>query len=118
MMNPNRKRAYRKGIWAERVAALFLLAKGYRILTMRYKSKMGEIDIIAKRGRLIIAVEVKARKSVDEAVHAVTHENAKRVESAADYWLSQQRNASELSLRFDIIAISPWRWPLHLVDAF
>ena len=118
MMGPSRKRAYQKGIWAERIAAIFLLAKGYRILTMRYKSKMGEVDIIAKRGQLVIAVEVKARQSIDEAVFAVTHETAKRVESAAGYWLSQQRNASELSLRFDIIAISPWRWPLHLVDAF
>ena len=85
---------------------------------MRYKSKMGEVDIIARRGHLIIAVEVKARQSIDEAVHAVNYETTQRVESAADYCLSQQRNASELSLRFDIIAISPWRLPLHLVDAF
>ena len=71
MTDPGRIRAYRKGVWAERIAAIFLIAKGYRVLAMRYKSKMGEVDIIAKRGQLIIAVEVKARRSIDEAVHAV-----------------------------------------------
>ena len=118
MTDQGRKRAYRKGIWAERVAAIYLFFKGYRIVVLRYRSKNGEVDIIARRGNLIVAVEVKARQSIDDAVWAVTYETTKRVENAADHWISRQRNASDLSLRFDIIAIRPWRLPLHLVDAF
>ncbi|MBL4892782.1 MAG: YraN family protein [Rhizobiaceae bacterium] len=111
-------RAYNKGFWAEFLAAWFLRFKGYRILHMRYKTGSGEIDIIARKRKLIAFVEVKARAHVQSAVDAVSYSSQRRISNAADIWLSRQRDANELSLRFDIIAIAPWKMPVHLKDAF
>lgn len=111
-------RAYQKGFWAEFLAAWFLRFKGYRILHMRFKTGSGEIDIIARKRKLIAFVEVKARAHVQSAVDAVSYSSQQRISNAADIWLSKQRDANELSLRFDIIAVTPWKIPVHLKDAF
>jgi len=95
-----------------------LVLKGYRILEMRYKTRAGEVDIIARKGDLITMVEVKARNTVSEAVDSVTHAAKKRIEAAGDVWLSRQKNAHLLSIRYDIIAVKPWKWPKHFKDAF
>lgn len=113
-----KRRAYRKGFWAEFLAAWFLRFKGYRVLHMRYKTGSGEIDIIARKRKLIAFVEVKARANVQSAVDAVSYSSQQRISNAADIWLSKQRDANELSLRFDIIAIAPRKLPVHLKDAF
>lgn len=117
---PQRKRvaAERLGKRAEWFAAAALMLKGYRIINWRYKTKLGEIDLIAKKGQLIAVVEVKARNSINEAVDAITWESQERIRNAADVWTSRQRNANDLSIRFDIIAVCPWQWPTHLKDAF
>ena len=113
-----RQRAERWGQFSEWIAALYLLCKGYRIIAMRYKTKSGEIDIIAKRGKLITMIEVKARKTVQEAIDAVSPTAQKRINNATDIWLSRQKNPHLYSIRFDIIAVRPWRWPSHFKDAF
>ncbi len=118
MATQKRKQAERLGKRAEWRAVLALLCKGYRIIGMRYKTKLGEIDLIARKGDLIIMVEVKARKTVREAVDAVSLSARRRINDAADLWLGKQRNAHKLSIRFDIIAVVPWRWPTHFKDAF
>lgn len=118
MARNKRQRANRWGYWAEYLAAISLILKGYRILTMRYKTKLGEIDLIAKKGDLIVMVEVKARKTVSEAVDSVSNEGKRRIENAADLWLAKQKNAHLLSMRFDIIAVRPWKWPTHFENAF
>ncbi|MFK5980205.1 MAG: YraN family protein [Rhizobiaceae bacterium] len=110
--------AYKKGFWAEFIAAWFLRFKGYRILHMRYKTGSGEIDIIAKKRELIAFVEVKARAQVQSAVDAVSYSSQQRISNAADIWLARQHDANVLSLRFDIIAVVPWKIPVHLEDAF
>jgi len=117
-MNKAKRQAYNKGFWAEFFAAWFLRFKGYRILHMRYKTKSGEIDIIAKKSDLIAFVEVKARKNVQSAVDAVSVTAQRRISNAADIWLSRQSNANVYSLRFDIIAVQPWKLPVHFKDAF
>ncbi|MBL4726767.1 MAG: YraN family protein, partial [Rhizobiaceae bacterium] len=109
---------YRKGFWAEFLAAWFLRFKGYRILHMRYKTGSGEIDIIARKRKLVAFVEVKARANVQSAVDAVSYSSQRRISNAADIWLSKQVDANELSLRFDIIAVAPRKMPVHLKDAF
>ncbi|QRM53978.1 YraN family protein [Sinorhizobium sp. BG8] len=113
-----RLRAYRRGHLAEYAAALFLLAKGYRIVGLRYRTKIGEIDIIARKRDLVACIEVKARQSEESAVFAVSGTAQRRIRAASDLWLSRQPDAHRLSLRYDIVAVLPWRVPVHLKDAF
>ncbi len=116
--DPSRLKAFRRGHVSEYLAALYLLAKGYRIRAIRYRTRSGEIDIIARRGDLVACVEVKARRDVDSAVFAVTATAQRRIRAASEVWLSRQPDAARLSLRYDIVAVSPWRLPKHLEDAF
>ncbi|OJF90567.1 YraN family protein [Pararhizobium antarcticum] len=113
-----RLKALRRGSLAEYRAAVALLLKGYRIVAFRYRTKVGEIDIIARKGDLVACVEVKARRSLDEAVFAVSYSAQKRIRAASDFWLSRQPDAARLSIRYDIVSVMPWRWPVHLPDAF
>ena len=113
-----RKRAERLGRYAERFAALALVCKGYRIVALRYKTKLGEIDLIARRNNLVVMVEVKARATVEQAIDSVSDTSRHRINNAADLWLGKQPDAHKLSIRFDIMAITPWRWPSHFEDAF
>ena len=113
-----RKRAERRGRWSEWVAAMFLLMKGYRILSLRYRVRAGEIDIIARRGDVVAFVEVKARRDLMAAIDAVTFTSQNRIRAAGDHWLARQSDASRLSLRYDIVAIVPRAWPRHIKGAF
>ena len=117
-MAVDRLKAYRRGHRGEWLAALALVVKGFRIVARRYRTKLGEIDIIARRGDLVVCVEVKARRDVDSAVFAVTGTARQRIHAASAVWLSRQPDAHRLSLRYDIVAVLPWRLPRHLVDAF
>jgi putative endonuclease len=113
-----RRKAERRGHGAERLAALALRVKGYRIVARRYRTKLGEIDLVARKGELVAFVEVKARRSEQAALDAVSFSAQKRIRDAGDLWLSRQRDAHLLSLRYDIVAVTPWRWPVHFPDAF
>jgi putative endonuclease len=113
-----RRKALRRGSAAEYIAAIFLMLKGYRILAMRYKTKLGEIDIIARKGDLAVFVEVKARADEMGAVDAVSYASQKRIRAASDLWLARQRDYSRLSQRYDIVAILPRKLPRHFPDAF
>ena len=70
--DPERQIAFQTGISAESRAAALLVAKGFRILARRWKSPVGEIDIVARRRQLLLFVEVKARHNLDEAAESVT----------------------------------------------
>ncbi|MDO9417676.1 YraN family protein [Pararhizobium sp.] len=113
-----RRSAFRRGHLAEYRAALALLLKGYRILAIRYKTKMGEIDIVARKGDLIACVEVKARGSQEAAISAVSAPSQSRIRAASDIWLSNQPLAARYSIRYDIVSVTPWGWPRHFPDAF
>lgn len=118
--NPTRRkrRAERRGHVAEYLAALFLLLRGYRIVAIRHKTRLGEIDIIARKGDLAVFIEVKARVSEQGAIDAVSHATQKRIRDASDLWLARQPDFASLSQRYDIIAVLPGRWPRHFPDAF
>jgi putative endonuclease len=118
MAEATRVKANRRGHRGEALAALSLRLKGWRIIAKRYRSPLGEIDLIARRGNLIAMVEVKARSSFRGAMDSVTPAAQKRIMGSADLWLSRQKDASKLSIRFDIIAVLPWRWPVHVERAF
>jgi putative endonuclease len=113
-----RKLAERRGRRSEWLAALWLMFKGYRILAMRYRTPAGEVDLIARRGTTVAFIEVKARRDDRAAVDAVTASAHRRIQAAATLWLARQPDAARLSLRFDIVAVMPGRWPRHFTDAF
>lgn len=113
-----RRRAERRGHVAEYLAALYLLLKGYKILAFRHRTRLGEIDIVARRKTLVLFVEVKARAREGDAIDAVGYDTQRRIRAAGDIWLSRRRDAHLLSCRYDIIAVLPWRLPRHFPDAF
>jgi putative endonuclease len=113
-----RYRAYRKGHRGEFLASLALILKGYRIVARRFRVKAGEIDLIARRGDLVLVVEVKARPTLMAAMEAITATAERRIEAATDIWLARQPDHARLSVRFDLIAVLPRRWPVHVPDIF
>lgn len=113
-----RLRAERRGRLSEFLAALYLLLKGYRIIALRYRTRAGEIDIIARKGKLVVFIEVKARRLERSAVDAVSHHAQRRIHAASRVWLSRQPDFSDLSCRYDIVAVLPWRLPRHFQNAF
>jgi putative endonuclease len=94
------------------------MLKGYRIVAMRYRTKLGEIDIIARKRNVAVFVEVKARRDEASAIDAVSYTAQNRIRAASDLWLARQRDFAVLSQRYDIVAIIPGRLPRHFPDAF
>jgi len=88
---PERQAAFRVRISAESRAAAFLIAKGFCILARRWRSPLGEIDIVARRRRLLVFAEVKARASLDEAAESVNERQRRRIAAAAEVCLRQIR---------------------------
>jgi len=113
-----RRRAERRGHIGETRAAWLMRLKGFRIVARRYTCRSGEIDLIARRGHLVAIVEVKARPSLAEAMDAVTPHGRRRIIAATDHWLARQSDHGRLSIRFDLIAVLPRRWPIHVPAAF
>ena len=117
----NKIKNYKHGVWAEYLAAAYLLCRGYRILALRYKTKVGEIDIVARRGRTIVFIEVKYRQNMDDALAAVRPSSQARIRRAAEYYfLAKQHESSTLNpnIRFDVIAIIGPLLIKHIKNAF
>ena len=117
-MTGKRQKAERKGRLAENLAAISLRMKGYQILARRARTPSGEIDLIARRGALIAFVEVKARRSETLAVESVSRTAQRRIARAAELWMARRPDLAELDWRFDIVTVTPRRWPKHHKDAF
>jgi putative endonuclease len=115
---PERVAAFQTGLSAETRAAAYLMAKGYRILAKRFRTRYGEIDLVARRRNLLVFVEVKARASLDDAAYAVTPRQQRRIIDAAQAWLMAHPEHAEFELRFDAMLIAPRRLPRHLLAAF
>ena len=113
-----KQKAYQRGKWAEYLAAAMLIFKGYRILTLRYKAIHGEIDIIARRGRTIVFIEVKARKSLTAGKESVTVKQRERISNAATQFMKQRPRLSNLTSRYDIVVIIPKSLPKHIKSAW
>ncbi|EFO32193.1 conserved hypothetical protein [Roseibium sp. TrichSKD4] len=113
-----RKKAYGLGLSAESRAAWALRLTGWRILKHRYKTKAGEIDLIAKKGKTVAFVEVKARKTRRAAMEAVSPSNQRRIIRAARIFVAEHPKAGFYSLRFDVVIVRPWRWPERIANAF
>jgi putative endonuclease len=116
--SPERVIAFRTGLSAESRAAAWLIARGYRILARRFRSRVGEIDIVARRRNLVAFIEVKARASLDDAAYAVTPQQQQRIIAAAQAWLVQNPQFERHEMRFDAILVAPGHLPKHLTAAF
>lgn len=115
---PERVAAFRTGLSAESRAAAYLIAKGFRILSRRWRSPLGEIDIVARRRGLLIFVEVKARATLDEAAEAVTQRQQRRIAQAAEAWLATFPKTAFTDARFDAVLVAPGKLPRHIPAAF
>jgi putative endonuclease len=118
ILRAERQIAFRTGISAESRAAAFLIAKGFRILARRWKSPVGEIDIIARRRSLLVFVEVKARERLDDAAWSVTDRQRLRIIAAAEAWLARNADDRIRDIRFDAMLVAPGRIPRHIPAAF
>jgi putative endonuclease len=115
-MNRARREAW--GRLAETLAAASLRLRGYQVIARRFRTPLGEIDLIVRRGRLLAFVEVKARADLDQAWAAIGAHQRLRTERSAQVFLASHPAYRGYDLRFDVIAVRPWRLPHHLVDAW
>ncbi|MDE1153192.1 MAG: YraN family protein [Micavibrio sp.] len=109
---------HQKGQRAETVAALFLRVKGYKILERRFKCHAGEIDIIALRYGVVAFIEVKMRKTREDAAEAIHAINQSRVRRAAELYLSRHTEYTVFETRFDALVMAPGKLPQHIENAF
>jgi putative endonuclease len=117
-MRNRRVRAYRSGLFAESVVALLLRLKGNRIVARRYKTPVGEIDLVALKGKRLAFIEVKRRKNFEDAAEALPSRARRRIVRAAQYWLASHPAYSGHDMRFDVVLTAPWSWPRLIEDAF
>jgi len=115
---PERQVAFALGLSAESRAAAFLIAKGYRIVARRWRSPVGEIDIVARRRKTLVFVEVKAREKLDDAAEAVIFRQQRRIIAAAEAWLASHPDDVMSDIRFDVVLVAPKSLPRHIMAAF
>jgi putative endonuclease len=96
------------------VAAAFLAAKGYRILARRERTRAGEIDLIAVRGKRLAFIEVKRRPTLEEAEASLAPRQQARIRDAALLWIARQPRYQSHEICFDAVFIVRRRWPIHL----
>ena len=114
--SPERLQRYRRGRSGELRAAMMLIAKGYRILAWRTRTPLGEIDLVARRGRRIAFVEVKRRASREAAEASISPRQRDRLVRAAEHWLARRPGYQDHDIGLDAVLVLPWRWPIHCPD--
>ncbi|HEY2049227.1 MAG TPA: YraN family protein [Caulobacteraceae bacterium] len=121
-MRPERSvrgsRARREGRRSEWLCALWLMAKGYRLLGFRLRTRAGEIDLLALRDGVVAVVEVKRRRTLAEAVEAVSWVQRQRLAAAARLVVAGRSALAAAPVRLDLIALAPGRLPRHIRDAW
>jgi putative endonuclease len=110
--------ARKAGRSAEVIAAVWLMAKGYSILGFRLRTAQGEIDLLARRGRVLAAIEVKRRRTLAEALEAVTPLQRQRLLAALQALASRRRALAALEPRLDLFLLAPGARPRHIVAAW
>lgn len=113
-----KREAYKRGLWAEERAALYLICRGYKILHTRYKTPMGEIDLLARRGNVLAAIEVKARGTRESGLEAVSGRSQGRIERALKYFLAANPRYANHDIRFDVIVYTGAFSITHLDNAW
>jgi|SRR5690349_3393717 putative endonuclease len=118
MTTAHRRAALHRGRWAERLAAAWLIAKGYRILARNQRTPFGEIDLVARRGRVVALVEVKTRTTPTAAREALRPMQQQRIARAGAWYVERQARLQGLDVRCDLVVVARWRRPVHLPDAW
>ena len=103
---------------SEVIAALWLMAKGYRILGFRLRTPQAEIDLLAIRGRVLAVVEVKRRTHLAAALEAVTFDQRERLRRAGASLAARRPSLGGAAVRLDLMALAPGRLPMHIPDAW
>ena len=116
--DPDRVARESRGRWAETIAAAFLMLHGHRILARRHKTPYGEIDIITRRGKRVVFVEVKHRQTREEAEAALRARQARRVAQAAALWIKRNPAYADYEQGFDAVLVLPRTWPILVRDAY
>jgi putative endonuclease len=121
MTGLDRRTAEKRGRLAEALCALSLRLRGWRILERRLAGKrglgIGEIDIVARRGRIVAFIEVKARGSQAAALEAVTPLQRARIARAAEVFAARFPDGERCDFRFDVMIVHGI-WPVHVADAW
>ena len=111
-----------RGKWAEVLCILSLCLRGWRIIDRSVVTGRGtgagEIDIVARRGRVLAFIEVKARPDLDQAAMAISAAQQQRLVRGAEAYLARHPQFAGLEPRFDAMLVAPGRWPRHLLDAW
>jgi putative endonuclease len=118
MNKASRQQAYKKGHRGEALAAIYLRLKGYRILERRYKTPVGEVDLIAQKGKGLVFAEVKARNTYEQGAEAITRRQQLRTIKAAKYYLRTRPEVASWDLRFDALIVLPGFKIKHIKDAW
>ncbi len=112
----DRRRAEDFGRLAETAAVWLLRLKGYSIVGRRERTPAGEIDIVARRGKVLAAVEVKARAAATDDL--VSRRQQRRIAAGLEIYVQYRPQFQSFTWRFDLIVVRPWRLPQHFVDAW
>ncbi|WP_293906228.1 YraN family protein [Phenylobacterium sp.] len=111
-------RARLSGRRSEAWAAVWLMARGYRILGFRLKTPQAEIDLLAKRGDVLAVVEVKSRATIEAALEAVSFDQRDRLRRAGASLAARRPSLARCGVRLDLLALAPGRLPRHIPDAW
>lgn len=112
------KKAYNFGIFAEKIVLLYLFLKGYKILFWRYKTYFGEIDIIAKKGKMLAIIEVKARKSKAQIDEILSPKQISRIKNAVEFFLVKKPEFRSYIIRFDFVFVGKFFTIKHYQNMF
>jgi putative endonuclease len=115
---PERQKAERRGRLAELLCRWHLRLRGWRIVASHWRCPSGEIDILARRGRVLAIIEVKARRDFAIAAESVLPRQRRRIARAASAFLMTRPDLAMLTVRFDVMLVAPPRPPRHLPGAW
>ena len=122
MKDQARRQAQKQGIIAETIALWYLRLRGFHLLARNWQAYCGEIDLILRRGNLIIFVEVKSRRNVLAASEAITTRQRLRISKAARVFIQKnienKYSTTNFTYRFDAILIIAWHMPIYIINAW
>lgn len=110
-------KSFKLGLFAEYITSILYMLRLYSILHRRMKTYVGEIDLVVVRGKQLVFVEVKARKNgIYEGIVSSTQQM--RIRRAAEWFLAQNPSYHGYDVRFDLVVVAPWSWPLIIKNAW
>lgn len=116
-MSDRRARAEKHGRRGETIAAVYLWLTGWRVLARRVKTRKGEVDIVARRGRMIAFVEVKWRHDARDLDLAIDAYRLRRVADAATLLAPRYQKPGD-DVRIDVVLVAPGTWPRRIENAW